>query len=98
MKKNLKKRKWGRVVRLEVPVGSDPRLLTRIKKYLDVAEEGVFSVPGPLNLDYFMKQISYGIYNGSAEEIVAQMQEALKAAGIDDVTAELQKQFDELYK
>ena len=58
MKKNLKKRKWGRVVRLEVPVGSDPRLLTRIKKYLDVAEEGVVAVPGPLNLDYFMKQIS----------------------------------------
>ena len=58
MKKNLKKRKWGRVLRLEVPVGSDPRLLARIKKYLDVAEEGVFAVPGPLNLDYFMKQIS----------------------------------------
>lgn len=58
MKKNLKKRKWGRVVRLEAPVGSDPRLLTRIKKYLDVAEEGVFAVPGPLNLDFFMKQIA----------------------------------------
>ena len=58
MQKNLKKRKWGRVVRLEVPVGGDARLLARLKKYLDVAEEGVFSVPGPLNLDYFMKQIS----------------------------------------
>ena len=58
MQKNLKKRKWGRVVRLEVPAGGDARLLTRLKKYLDVAEESVFSVPGPLNLDYFMKQIS----------------------------------------
>ncbi|MBR0227783.1 MAG: RNA degradosome polyphosphate kinase, partial [Clostridia bacterium] len=58
MRKNLKKRKWGRVVRLEVPAGGDVRLLVRIKKYLDVAEEGVFTVPGPLNLDYFMKQIS----------------------------------------
>ena len=58
MQKNLKKRKWGRVVRLEVPAGSDVRLLARLKKYLDVAEEGVFAVPGPLNLDYFMKQIS----------------------------------------
>lgn len=46
----------------------------------------------------YMKQISYGIYNGSAEDIVAQMQADLKTAGIDDVTAELQKQFDELYK
>lgn len=58
MRKNLKKRKWGRVVRLEVPAGGDVRLLVRVKKYLDVAEEGVFAVPGPLNLDYFMKQIS----------------------------------------
>ena len=46
----------------------------------------------------YMKQISYGIYSGSAEDIVAQMQADLKTAGIDDVTAELQKQFDELYK
>jgi len=58
MRKNLKKRKWGRVVRLEVPVNGDARLLTRLKKYLDVAEEGVFQVPGPLNLDFFMKQVS----------------------------------------
>ena len=58
MRKNLKKRKWGRVVRLEVPVGSDVRLLSRIKKYLDVSDERVFTVSGPLNLDFFMKQIS----------------------------------------
>ena len=58
MRKNLKKRKWGRVVRLEVPKGCDARLLARLIKYLDVAEEAVFALPGPLNLDYFMKQIS----------------------------------------
>ena len=58
MRKNLKKRKWGRVLRLEVPEGADPRLLARLKKYLDVTDPGVFSVPGPLNLDFFMKQIS----------------------------------------
>lgn len=48
--------------------------------------------------DTYMKQISYGKYSGSAEDIVAEYQAALKAAGIDDVTAELQRQFDELYK
>lgn len=46
----------------------------------------------------YMKQISYGLYNGTAEEIIAEYQEAMKAAGIDEVTAELQRQFDELYK
>ena len=45
-----------------------------------------------------MKQISYGKYSGSAEDIVAEYQAALKAAGVDEVTAELQRQFDELYK
>lgn len=58
MRKNLKKRKWGRVLRLEIPSGSDARLLSRLKKYLDVAEEGIFALPGPLNLDFFMKQLS----------------------------------------
>jgi len=46
----------------------------------------------------YMKQIAFGKYNGSAEDIVAEYQAALKQAGIDDVTAELQRQFDELYK
>ena len=58
MRKNLKKRKWGQIVRLEVPQTENSRLLSRLKKYLDVAEEGVFAVPGPLNPDFFMKQIS----------------------------------------
>ena len=58
MRKNLKKRKWGKVVRLEVTKGCDNRLFTRIKKYLDVQNEFVFQVNGPLNLDFFMKQLS----------------------------------------
>lgn len=58
MRKNLKKRKWGKVVRLEVSKGYDNRLFTRIKKYLDVQNEFVFVVNGPLNLDFFMKQLS----------------------------------------
>lgn len=46
----------------------------------------------------YMKQIAYGKYSGSAEDIVAEMQAALKQAGIEEVTAELQKQVDALYK
>lgn len=46
----------------------------------------------------YMKQIAFGKYNGTAEDIVAEYQESLKAAGIEEVTAELQKQMDELYK
>lgn len=46
----------------------------------------------------YMRQISYGKYSQTPEEIVAEYQQKLKDAGIDDVTAELQRQFDELYK
>jgi hypothetical protein len=46
----------------------------------------------------YMKQISFGLYKGTAEDIVAEYQAALKTAGIEEVTAELQRQFDELYK
>lgn len=46
----------------------------------------------------YMKQISFGKFQGTAEDIVAEYQAALKAAGMEEVTAELQRQFDELYK
>lgn len=46
----------------------------------------------------YMKQISFGKYKGTAEEIVAEYQTALKNAGFEEVTAELQRQFDALYK
>ncbi len=46
----------------------------------------------------YMKQIAYGKYSGTAEDIIAEYQAALQAAGIDDVTAELQSQFDALYQ
>ena len=46
----------------------------------------------------YMKQIAFGKYSGTAEEIVAEYQAALEAAGINEVTAELQRQIDELYK
>lgn len=46
----------------------------------------------------YTKQISFGKYNGTAEDIVAEMQAALKQAGIEDVTAALQAQFDALYQ
>lgn len=46
----------------------------------------------------YMKQIAFGKYTGTAEDIVAQMQAALKQAGIEEVTAELQTQLDAVYK
>ena len=51
---------------------------------------------GEVNTNY-MKQIASGKYTGTAEEIVAEYQQALKDAGMDIVIEELQKQLTEVY-
>ena len=45
-----------------------------------------------------MKQIAFGKYSGTAEEIVAEYQAALEAAGINEVTEELQRQISAVYQ
>ncbi|MCR5295407.1 MAG: polyphosphate kinase 1, partial [Lachnospiraceae bacterium] len=64
MRKNLKRRKWGKVVRLEVPRGSDERLMIRLRKYLCISDKETVYIPGPLDLTFFMKEIaSYPEYD-----------------------------------
>ncbi len=46
----------------------------------------------------YMSKIAYGKYDGSAEDIINQMQDELALEGIDDVTAVLQEQINDLYK
>ncbi len=48
--------------------------------------------------DNYTKQIAFGKYSGTAEEIVAEYREALKNAGFEEVLAELQAQVDAIYK
>lgn len=59
--------------------------------------QGQINIINEIHTNY-MKLIAFGKYQGTAEDIVAQYQAELKAAGIEEVTAELQRQFDELYK
>ena len=46
----------------------------------------------------YMKQIAFGKYSGTAEDIVAEYQAALEAAGNNEVTEDLQRQNSELYQ
>ena len=48
--------------------------------------------------DNYMKQISFGKYQGSAEDIVARYRADLKKAGIEEVIKEFQRQIDAVYK
>lgn len=55
IEKQLKKRQWGEVIRLEVDDGIDKELLSILKKELETAGEDVFKINGPLDLTFLMK-------------------------------------------
>ena len=55
IEKQIKKRQWGQVIRLEVEAGVDKRLLKVLKEELDVEEEDIYRIDGPLDLTVLMK-------------------------------------------
>ncbi len=59
IERQLKKRQWGEVIRLEVEAGIDKRLLKFLKKELAVENEAVYEIDGPLDLTFLMKM--YGL-------------------------------------
>lgn len=59
IQKQLKKRQWGEVIRLEIEDKMDSKLLKILKKEFDIKEEGIFEINGPLDLTFLMKM--YGL-------------------------------------
>ena len=59
IQKQLKKRQWGEVIRLEVEDKIDKRLLGILEEELHIAKEDIFKINGPIDLTFLMKM--YGI-------------------------------------
>lgn len=59
IERQLKKRQWGQAIRLEVEAGIDKRLLSIIEKELNIQEEDLYRIAGPLDLTFLMKM--YGM-------------------------------------
>lgn len=59
IQKQLKKRQWGEVIRLEVADDMDKRLLNILIKEFHVGAEDIFAINGPLDLTFLMKM--YGM-------------------------------------
>lgn len=55
IQKQLKKRQWGEVIRLEVEEKIDKHLLKILRKELSVSAEDIFVINGPLDLTFLMK-------------------------------------------
>lgn len=50
IQRQLKKRQWGEVIRLEVEDKMDERLLKILKMEFDIKEADIFEINGPLDL------------------------------------------------
>ncbi len=59
IEKQIKKRQWGEVIRLEVADTIDKRLLKQLMEQLNVQENYLYKIKGPLDLTFLMK--AYGI-------------------------------------
>ncbi|MDO5135656.1 MAG: RNA degradosome polyphosphate kinase [Eubacteriales bacterium] len=59
IQKQLKKRQWGEVIRLEVEDRMDERLLEILKTEFAIKDEDIFHIGGPLDLTLLMKV--YGV-------------------------------------
>lgn len=55
IEKQIKKRAWGEVIKLEVEADMDKRLLRELKKQLQVSDKVIYSINGPLDLTFLMK-------------------------------------------
>lgn len=90
IQKQLKKRQWGEVIRLEVEEKMDKRLLKILKKELSVSSGDIYEITGALDLTFLMKM--YGM-NGfeqlKAKKYTPQMVPALMNE--DDIFTNIRK-------
>ena len=57
IKKSLQRRKWGSVIRLEISSKVPKKLVKTLKKSLELNEDEIYPIDGPINLDFLMKQL-----------------------------------------
>ncbi|BBF41889.1 polyphosphate kinase [Lachnospiraceae bacterium KM106-2] len=56
IQKQLKKRQWGEVIRLEIEEGMDKRLLKILTRELNIRNEAdIYTINGPIDLTFLMK-------------------------------------------
>lgn len=55
IQQSLKQRKWGNAVRLEVAANMDGRMVEVLKSELEIQEEDIYYIKGPLDLTFLLK-------------------------------------------
>lgn len=57
MRKSLKRRSYGKIVRIEWPRRPNPRIAAHLKKVLEAGREIIREVDGPLDLRFLLRQL-----------------------------------------
>lgn len=84
IQKQLKKRQWGEVIRLEIDEKADKRLLKILKREFEIKEDAIYRTSGPLDLTFLMKM--YGLEGYEAyKEPVYVPQPVPDLAGKEDI-------------
>ncbi|MCI9252765.1 MAG: RNA degradosome polyphosphate kinase [Lachnospiraceae bacterium] len=90
IQKQLKKRQWGEAIRLEVEDKMDKRLLKLLRKELNIKEDSIFKIVGPLDLTFLMKM--YGMDGFDALKYAKHVPAAVKELPADcDIFEEIRK-------
>lgn len=63
IEKSLKRRRWGAALRLEIDAGADQRILSFLKKSLEIRSRDIYQIKGPIDLTFFMKAYSNKKFN-----------------------------------
>lgn len=80
IQKQLKKRQWGAALKLETEDKIDKRLLKILKKNLEIKDEEIYYINGPLDLTFLMKVYGLeGFDHLKTEKYIPQ-----KPAGLND--------------
>ncbi|MDO4522279.1 MAG: RNA degradosome polyphosphate kinase [Eubacteriales bacterium] len=91
IQKQLKKRQWGEVIRLEVEDGMDKQLLKILKKEFAIKGDDIFLINGPLDLTFLMKL--YGMEGFEALKVKSYRPQPIPAlADSEDIFAAIRKQ------
>lgn len=63
IEQSLRQRKWGSVIRLEIEKGVNKRLLERLVSELEIDEDDIYLIPGPIDLNFLHNLASMKGYN-----------------------------------
>ncbi|MGI6011336.1 MAG: RNA degradosome polyphosphate kinase [Ruminococcus sp.] len=90
IQKQLKKRQWGEVIRLEVQENMDERLLKILKEEFSIQAEDIYEINGPLDLTFLMKL--YGVKGYDQYKVKPYMPAAVPALqNEDDIFTNIRK-------